>query len=55
VTTEVEREPSVIDSIGLIDVETDAVITLVHAHVESVARRRMKADRTVRRTGISDD
>jgi hypothetical protein len=30
--------------------EMDAVITLVHAHIEGVARRRIKADRTVRRT-----
>jgi hypothetical protein len=33
----------------------DAVITLVHTHVEGVARRRVEADRAVRRTGISDE
>ena len=32
----------------------DAVITLVHTHVEGVARRRLEADRPVRSTGITD-
>jgi len=50
-----ERELSVIDGIGLTDVEMDAIITLVHTHVEGVARRRIEADRAVRRTGISDE
>ncbi|MET8149207.1 TetR/AcrR family transcriptional regulator [Actinoplanes sp. NPDC049668] len=50
-----ERELAVIDGIGLTDVEMDAVITLVHTHVEGVARRRIEADRVVRRTGISDE
>jgi AcrR family transcriptional regulator len=50
-----ERELSVIDGIGLTDVEMDAVVTLVHTHVEGVARRRIEADRAVRRTGISDE
>ncbi|AYY13097.1 TetR/AcrR family transcriptional regulator [Actinobacteria bacterium YIM 96077] len=49
-----ERELSVIDGIGLTDVEMDAVITLVHTHVEGVARRRLEADLAVRRTGITD-
>jgi AcrR family transcriptional regulator len=49
-----ERELSAIDGIGLTDIEMDAVITLVHTHVEGVARRRIEADRAVRRTGISD-
>jgi AcrR family transcriptional regulator len=49
-----ERELSVIDGIGLTDIEMDAVITLVHTHVEGVARRRIETDRAVRRTGISD-
>ncbi|MBB4932903.1 AcrR family transcriptional regulator [Lipingzhangella halophila] len=52
--TKYERELSVIDGIGLTDVEMDAVITLVHNHVEGVARRRIDADRAVRRSGISD-
>jgi AcrR family transcriptional regulator len=50
-----ERELGVIDGIGLTDVEMDAVITLVHTHVEGVARRRIEADRAVRRTGMSDE
>ena len=49
-----ERELSVIDDIGLTDVEMDAVITLLHAHVEGVARRRLDADRAVRSTGLTD-
>jgi AcrR family transcriptional regulator len=50
-----ERELSVIENIGLTDIEMDAVITLVHTHVEGVARRRIEADRAVRRTGITDE
>lgn len=50
-----ERELSVIDGIGLTDIEMDAVITLVHTHVEGVARRRIEADRAVRRTGTTDE
>ena len=49
-----ERELSTIDGIGLSDVEMDAVITLVHTHVEGVARRRLEADRAVRTSGITD-
>ncbi|WP_232661050.1 TetR/AcrR family transcriptional regulator [Pseudonocardia sp. TRM90224] len=50
-----ERELRVIDGIGLTDVEMDAVLTLVLTHVEGVARRRIEADRAVRRTGITDE
>lgn len=49
-----ERELSTIDGIGLTDVEMDAAITLVHTHVEGLARRRVEADRSVRSTGITD-
>lgn len=49
-----ERELSVLEGIGLTDVEMDAVITLVHTHVEGVARRRIEADRAVRDSGITD-
>jgi AcrR family transcriptional regulator len=49
-----DHELRMIDGTGLSDVEMDAVITLVHTHVEGVARRRIDADRVVRRTGISD-
>ncbi|MEV0676102.1 TetR/AcrR family transcriptional regulator [Actinosynnema sp. NPDC050436] len=50
-----ERELGVIEGIGLTDVEMDAVLTLVLTHVEGVARRRVEADRAVRRTGITDE
>ncbi|WP_414942156.1 TetR/AcrR family transcriptional regulator [Amycolatopsis sp. cmx-11-51] len=50
-----ERELAVIDGLGLTDVEMDSVITLVHDHVEGVARRRIEADRAVRRTGMDDE
>lgn len=50
-----EAELGVIDGVGLTDVEMDAVITLVHDHVYGIARRRIEADRAVRRTGISDE
>lgn len=50
-----ELELSPIEGIGLTDVEMDAVITLVHTHVEGVARQRVEADRTVRRTGLTDE
>jgi AcrR family transcriptional regulator len=50
-----ERELRVLEDIGLSDVEMDAVITLVHTHVEGVARRRLEADRAVRSTGITDE
>lgn len=49
-----DRELRPIEGIGLSDVEMDAVLTLVHAHVEGVARRRLDADRAVRTTGITD-
>lgn len=49
-----ELELGTIDGIGLTDVEMDAVITVVATHVEGVARRRIDADRVVRRTGITD-
>ncbi|MFE2752160.1 TetR/AcrR family transcriptional regulator C-terminal domain-containing protein [Actinosynnema sp. NPDC059335] len=50
-----ERELSVLEGIGLTDVEMDSVITLVQTHVEGVARRRIEADLAVRRTGMTDD
>jgi AcrR family transcriptional regulator len=49
-----DLELRVIDGIGLTDVEMDAAITLVHTHVEGVARRRVEADRAQRRSGITD-
>jgi AcrR family transcriptional regulator len=49
-----DHELRMINGIGLTDVEMDAVITLVHTHVEGVARRRIDAHRVIRRTGTSD-
>lgn len=49
-----DRELTVIDGIGLTDVEMDAVLTLVLTHVEGVARRRVESDQVVERTGITD-
>ncbi|WP_280454483.1 TetR/AcrR family transcriptional regulator [Nocardia brasiliensis] len=49
-----DLELSVLDGIGLDDVQMDSVLTLVHTHVEGVARRRLDAEHAVRRTGITD-
>ncbi|MDM4721397.1 TetR/AcrR family transcriptional regulator [Micromonospora sp. WMMA1363] len=49
-----ERELAAVDGIGLTDIEMDAVVTLVQTHVEGIARRRIEAERAVRRTGITD-
>lgn len=49
-----ERELSVIDGIGLSDIEMDSALTLVLTHVEGVARSRIEAEQVVRRTGITD-
>ncbi|WP_235022304.1 TetR/AcrR family transcriptional regulator C-terminal domain-containing protein [Amycolatopsis alkalitolerans] len=49
-----DLELRVVDGIGLTDVEMDAAITLVHTHVEGVARRKIEAERVVRRTGMTD-
>jgi AcrR family transcriptional regulator len=49
-----DLELRVLDGIGLTDVEMDAAITLVHTHVEGVARRKVEAERAVRLTGITD-
>lgn len=49
-----ELELRVIDGIGLTDVEMDAAITLVHTHVEGVARRKVEAEQAERRSGITD-
>lgn len=50
-----DLELRVVDGIGLSDVEMDAVITLVHTHVEGVARRKIEAARVEAQTGISDE
>lgn len=49
-----ELELGVLEGIGLTDVEMDAVITLVHTHVEGVTRRKIEAANTERRTGLTD-
>lgn len=49
-----DLELRVVDGIGLTDVEMDAAITLVHTHVEGVARRRLEAERAQRLSGITD-
>lgn len=49
-----DLELSVLDGVGLSDVQMDAVLTLIHTHVEGVARRRFDAERAVARTGITD-
>lgn len=49
-----DLELRVVDGIGLTDVEMDATITLLHTHVEGVARRKVEAERAERRTGITD-
>ncbi|MFD5092460.1 TetR/AcrR family transcriptional regulator [Amycolatopsis thailandensis] len=49
-----ERELAVVEGLGLTDVEMDSVITLVRDHVQGTARRRIEADRAVRRTGMDD-
>lgn len=49
-----ELELRVVDGIGLTDVDMDAVITLIHTHVEGVARRKVEAAQTVRRSGLTD-
>lgn len=49
-----ELELGVIAETGLTDIEMDAVLTLVHTHVEGVARRKVEAANTERRTGLTD-
>lgn len=49
-----DQELTVIDGIGLTDVEMDAVLTLLLTHVEGVARRQVESDQVIDRTGITD-
>jgi AcrR family transcriptional regulator len=49
-----DLELRVVDGVGLTDVQMDATITLVHTHVEGVARRKLEAERAERQTGITD-
>jgi len=49
-----DLELRVLDGGHLTDVEMDSVLTLVHTHVEGLARRRVEAANTERRTGLTD-
>jgi AcrR family transcriptional regulator len=49
-----DLELRVVDGVGLTDVQMDATITLVHTHVEGVARRKVEAERAERQTGVTD-
>jgi AcrR family transcriptional regulator len=49
-----DLELCVVDGIGLTDIEMDAAITLVHTHMEGVARRKLEAERARRHSGITD-
>jgi AcrR family transcriptional regulator len=50
-----ERELGAVEGIGLDDVEMDAVITLVHTHVEGVARRKHQTRLAERSSGMTDE
>ncbi|GGK94255.1 TetR/AcrR family transcriptional regulator C-terminal domain-containing protein [Mangrovihabitans endophyticus] len=49
-----DLELRVVDGIGLTDIEMDAAITLVHTHVEGLARRKLEAERARQHSGIAD-
>lgn len=49
-----ELELRVVDRIGLTDVEMDAVVTLLHTHLEGLARGKIEAENIERRTGLTD-
>jgi AcrR family transcriptional regulator len=49
-----DLELSVVDGIGLTDLEMDAALTLVLSHVEGVARSRVQFDQVAHRTGVTD-
>lgn len=49
-----DQELTVIDGIGLTDVEMDAVLSLLLTHVDGAARRRIESDHVIDRTGITD-
>ena len=50
-----DLELRVVEGIGLGDVEMDAAITLVHTHVEGVARRKVEVALVERRSGLTDE
>jgi AcrR family transcriptional regulator len=49
-----ELELQVVDEIGLTDAEMDAVVTLLHTHLQGLARLKIEAENTERRTGLTD-
>jgi len=52
--TKYELELRVVNGIGLTDLEMDAVVTMVHTHLQGVARLKVEAENTQRRTGLTD-
>lgn len=55
VAAKYDYELRAVDGIGLTDLEMDAVLTLVLGHVRAAAHLTVDADRTRRRTGLSDE
>ncbi|MFZ1489934.1 MAG: TetR/AcrR family transcriptional regulator C-terminal domain-containing protein, partial [Ilumatobacteraceae bacterium] len=49
-----DGELSVVDGIGLTNLEMDSTLAVVLNHVEGVARNRVQADQVTQRTGITD-
>lgn len=49
-----DLELRAVNEVGLTDLEMDAVITLLHTHLEGVARLKIEAENTERRTGLTD-
>lgn len=55
VAAKYDYELGAVDGIGLTDLEMDSVLNLVLAHVRAAARVAVEADRTRRRTGLTDE
>jgi AcrR family transcriptional regulator len=55
VAAKYDYELRAVDGIGLTDLEMDAVLTLVLGHVRAATRITVDADRTRRRTGLTDE
>jgi AcrR family transcriptional regulator len=55
VAAKYDYELRAVDGIGLTDPEMDAVLTLVLGHVRAATRITVDADRTRRRTGLTDE
>ncbi|MEV6846168.1 TetR/AcrR family transcriptional regulator [Actinoplanes sp. NPDC051411] len=49
-----DRELRALDGIGLTDLQMDAALTLVLTHVEGVVRRKVEAERSAQRSGMTD-